>query len=275
MEMTSTTQALIQQKMEAFEKLQPEFEACFQYMQEVHGLKRFDKFPIADSVRYLHALWVCECKDRLLSIYRNIERYEGRHCLELLHSWQKIGTNADVVAFLQRKLDTLPFADLTRQLYQADLHDGDYGLARRLRHGRIALSNRGMNLLHAFDSMFALSEEQLVKEVWEACNRYGHDPLQIERQLEELDSAIYSYVPHQELAQRNMKLMNKLGVQATSKPSDQPGHRSWRVLEPTEPLGPYAEHVILGYQELTSPQHNNIKDEPFVDHLERSDSGTM
>ncbi len=275
METTGTTTEVIQQKLAAFEQLQPEFEACFQYVQEVHGLKRFAELPIADAVRYLHALWVCECKDRLLSIYKNIERYEGRYCLELLKSWQEVGTNADVVAFLQRKLDMQPFVELTRQLHEGELHDGDFGLAQRLRHGRHILLNRGMNLLHALDQMFALSEEQLVQEVRAASSHYGHEPLQIGRQLEAMDSAIYSYTPHQELAQRNMKLMNKLGVQVTSKPTDQPGQRSWRVLEPTEPLGPYAEHVILGYQELTSPQHNNVKDEPFVDHIERSDSGTM
>jgi hypothetical protein len=275
METTRTTQDVVQQKLAAFEQVESEFEACFRFVQEVHGLKCFAEFPIAESVRYLHALWICECKDRLLSIYKNIERYEGRYCLELLKSWQEIGTNADVVAFLQRKLDTLPFVDLTRQLHEAELHNGDFGLAQRLRHGRHILLNRGMNLLHAFDAMFALSEEQLVQEVRDACNCYGHNPLQIEQQLEAMDSAIYSYMPHQELAQRSMKLMNKLGVQVTSKPVDQPGQRSWRVLEPTEPLSPYAEHVIPGYQELTLPQHNNIKDEPFIDHLERSDSGTM
>jgi hypothetical protein len=275
MDATRTSQEVVKQKLAAFEQLQPEFEECFLYIRDVHGLKRFSVFPIDNTVRYLHALWVCERKDRLFSIYKNIERYEGRYCLQLLRSWQEVGTNAGIVAFLQRKLDTLPFVDLTRQLHDAELQGGDFGLARRLRHGRIVLSNRGMNLLHAFDAMFALSEEQLVKEVWEACNRYEHDPLQIERQLEELDSPIYSYVPHRQLAHQNMLIMNKLGLQTVTTPTDEPGERSWRVLEPTVPLGPFAEHVIPGYQELTSPQHNNIKNNPFVDRPERSDSGTM
>jgi hypothetical protein len=266
MDAAQTTQDVVQQKLAVFEQLRPEFEESFQYIRDVHGLRRFPSFPIANTVRYLHALWVCERKDRLLSIYKNIERYEGRYCLQLLRSWQEIGTNADVVAFLQRKLDTLPFVDLTRQLHDAELRDGDFGLAQRLRHGRNVLINRGMNLLHAFDAMFALSEEQLVKEIWKACNHYGHDPLQIERQLEEMDTPIYSYVPHRKLATCNMLIMNKLGAQAVTQPADEPGQRSWRVLEPTEPLSPIAEHVILGYQELTLPQHNNIKNNQFVDH---------
>src|SRR5438105_12133661 len=100
---TPTTQELVNQKLQAFEQLQAEFEASFRFVQQVHGQQRFTSFPIADSVRYLHALWVCECKDRLLSIYKNITRYEGRYCLELLRFWQE-GDAAGVVAFLQRKL---------------------------------------------------------------------------------------------------------------------------------------------------------------------------
>src|SRR5437588_3783573 len=127
---------IMKQKLEAFEQLQAEFEASFQYVQDMHGQRRFASISIADSVRYLHALWVCECKDRLLSVYKNIKRYEGRLCLELLRRWQE-GETADVIAFLQRKLDGLPFADLTRQIHEAraSRHAGD-GLAQRLVHGR-------------------------------------------------------------------------------------------------------------------------------------------
>jgi hypothetical protein len=150
MEANATTQQLIQQKLAAFEQLEPAFVECFRFIQDVHGQKRFPTFSVADSVRYLHALWICECKDRLLSIYKNIQRYEGQRCLELLALWQA-GDSADVVAFLQQKLDTMPFADLTRQLYAAQQAGGDFGLARRLRHGRLTLLNRGMNLLHAHD----------------------------------------------------------------------------------------------------------------------------
>ncbi len=110
---TPVTPELIKQKLAAFERLHGEFEASFRFVQDVHGQQRFTLFPVANSVRYLHALWVCECKDRLLSIYKNIKRYEGSYCLELLRRWQE-GDTAGVVDFLNRKLDMLPFADITR-----------------------------------------------------------------------------------------------------------------------------------------------------------------
>src|SRR5579864_3188456 len=134
----SAMQELVNQKLAAFERLQPEFEACFHFVQLVHGQQRFNVFPLVNSVRYLHSLWVCECKDRLLSIYKNIERYEGRYCLELLLRWQE-GETADVVDFLQRKLDTMPFADLTRQISEARAHQKGDGVARRLLDGRSVL----------------------------------------------------------------------------------------------------------------------------------------
>ena len=267
---TPAMQNLINQKLEAFDQLQSEFEASFHFVQAVHGQRRFSSFPVADSVRYLHALWVCECKDRLLSIYKNITRYEGHLCLELLRGWQE-GEIADVVAFLQRKLDGLPFADLTRQVHEARYRHKDDGLARRLVHGRLVLLNRGMNLMQALDAIFALPEDEVLREVQVACAQYGHHPSQIERQLAEMESLLYSYVPHQMLAQRNMAVMNKLGVNVMTRPTDLPGERSWRVLEPTEPMGPFAEHVIEGYLELTSPLHNNIRANRFVDRPERSD----
>src|SRR5207248_843883 len=254
----STTQKLINQKLAAFERLQSEFEVSFRFIQQVHGQKRFSSFPVDHAVRYLHALWVCECKDRLLSIYKNIERYEGRQCLELLLGWQEDDT-ASVVAFLNRKLDMLPLADITRQLQEARQRHKDDGLPERLMHGRLVMLNRGMNLFQALDAIFALPDDELVREVQVACAQYGHHPSQIERQLAELDTPLYSYVPHQALAQRNIVLMNKLGVNVMNKPADQPGQRSWKVLEPVEPMSPYAEHVIVGYQELTSPLHNNIR----------------
>ncbi len=271
---TSVMQELVNEKLAAFERLQPEFEACFHFVQLVHGQQRFNKFPLVNAVRYLHSLWVCECKDRLLSIYRNIERYEGRYCLELLLRWQE-GETADVVDFLNRKLDMLPFADLTRQISEAMKSHKDDGLARRLIDGRGVLLNRGMNLMQALDGIFSLSEEQLISEVQLACAQYGHHPSQIERQLKEIDSQLYAYLPSRILAQRNIEVMNKMGVRIMSKPSDQPGERSWRVLEPTVPPGPFAEYVVEGYVELTSPNHNNITGLRFVDFPERSDTGTM
>lgn len=56
MEANATTQQLIQQKLAAFEQLEPTFVDCFHFMQDVHGQKRFPTFSVADSVRYLHAL---------------------------------------------------------------------------------------------------------------------------------------------------------------------------------------------------------------------------
>ena len=267
-------QELIQQKVAAFEQIEAEFMVCFRFTQDVHGLKRFASFPVEYRVRYLPALWICECKDRLLSIYKNIARYEGRRCLELLRQWQA-GNSADVVEFLQQKLDMLSFGDITRQYHRTLQEGGEYGLAQRLAHGRSVLLNRGMNLMQALDALFALSEEQLLKEVQVVCMQYGHHPSQIEAQFAELDTPLYSHVPHQALAQRNMALMNKLGIDVMNKPGDQPGQRSWRVLEPTEPMGPFAEHIIEGYQELVSPSHNNIRGHQFVDRPERSEDLTV
>jgi hypothetical protein len=264
--MTTTSQVpgLVQKKLEAFERLQAEFEACFQFVQDVHGQRRFPSFPIATTVRYLHARWVCECKDRLLSIYRNIERYEGAYCLQLLQSWQE-GDTASVVEFLERKMYMRSLADLTRQIHQAQYEYKDEAMAKRLIHGRIVLLHREMNILQALEAIFALPEEALLEEVRAACREYGHLPDQIAKQLEEMSSPIYSYVPHQALAQRNMVVMNALGVNVTANPADLPGNRSSRVLEPTVPPGPYAQQVIRGYQELTTPLHNNIKADRFVD----------
>lgn len=268
---------LVQQKLEAFEHIQREFEESFHFVQMVQGQQRFAVFPLDHTMRYIHSLWLCERKDRLLSVYRNIERYEGSYCLNLLQNWQKKGECAEVVAFLTRKLDTLPFEDITRQIEQARRSESETegGLTRRLIEGRGVLLNRGMNLMQALDGLFSIPEAALLNEVRVACEQFGHHPSQIKRQLAEQDSPLYTYIPHQTLAQRNMALMNKLGVHVMNKPGDQPGERSWRVLEPTVPPGPFAEHVIPGYVELTSPGHNNPKDLRFVYMPERSEEGTV
>src|SRR5437660_520263 len=93
------SEKLAKQKLQAFDRLQSTFEASFHFVQQVHGQKRFSTFPVMETVHYLHSLWICECKDRLLSIYKNIERYEGRQCLDLLWHWQE-GDTSDIIAFL-------------------------------------------------------------------------------------------------------------------------------------------------------------------------------
>lgn len=268
-------ETLAKQKLAAFEQLQSEFEASFRFVQEVHGQRRFATFPVAETVSYLHALWVCERKDRLLSIYKNIVRYEGQHCLNLLQCWQE-GEAEAVVAFLQRKLDALPFDDIMNQIQEAKTarHAGD-GLLRRLLHGRLVLLNRAMNLLQALDGIFALPEDDLMREVQIACAHYGHTPGQIEQQLAEVEDPLSSYAPHQLLAQRNMLVMNTLGTSVMTLPTDLPGERSWKVVAPTEPLPPFAESVIRGYQELVSPSHNNLKRHRFIDRPEHERAATL
>lgn len=267
---TSAGETLAQQKLAAFEQLQPEFEASFRFVQHMHGQRRFATLSVAEIVYYLHALWVCECKERVLSVHRNIGRYEGQHCLDLLRGWQA-GETAAVVAFLQRKLDALSFAEITRQIQEAKTvrHVGD-GLLRRLLHGRLVLLNREMNLLQALDGIFALSDEDLLREVQIACSNYGHTPSQIEQQLAAVNDPLFSYAPHQFLAERNMLVMNTLGTNVMILPTDLPGERSWRVVAPTEPLRPFAESVIRGYLELISPTHNNLRRYRFIDRPEAS-----
>ena len=253
---TVAIQTLVKQKLATFERLQPAFEASFRFIQEVHGQRRFATFPVAETVHNLHALWICECKDRLLSVTRSSARYEGRYCLDLLRYWQE-GESAAVVAFLQRKLDGLPFADLTRRIQEATpLRHAGEGPVRRLAHGRLVLLNREMNLIQAVDAIFALPENDLVWEVHVACAHFGHHPSQIEQQLAQVEEPLSSYAPHQFLAQRNMLVMNKLRMNVMMMSTDLPGERSWNIVAPTNPWRPFAEHVIAGYRELISPSHN-------------------
>lgn len=267
--MTTTTQVpeLVQQKLEAFESIQAEFERCFQFEQEVHGQKRFSSFPVGQIVMYLHALWMCERKDRLLSIYKNMRRYEGQRCLELLQGWQK-GKSAEVIAFLTRKLDMFPFATITAQIEEARTQQGNEMLARRLEHGRSIALNRGMNLLRALEAIFSLSQEALLKEVCPACEQVGHTPAQIKEQLAELEMPLYAYRPHQLLAQRNMVVMNKLEVDGLASSADQPDRRSRRISPSTEPFAPFADQVIDGYLPLLAPLYNNVQQVRFTDRAE-------
>lgn len=268
-------QTIVEQKLAAFDRIQPEFEACFQFIEDVHGQKRFSTFSIADIVYYLHALWMGECKTSLLSVSKRAKEYEGRLCLNLLQKWQKEGDTGSVVEFLQHKLDMLPLADITRQIHNASRAHVQDSLVERLLHGRVIMLNRGINLMTMLDTLFALSEEELAQATHKACEQYEHLPEQITQQLAEMDTPLYSFVPHQSLAQRNMVVMNNLGVNVIQKPADLPGQRSWRVMEPTEPLAPFAEQVVPGYQELVTPTHNNVNDDRFVDRPERDETGTV
>ena len=259
---------LATKKLQAFDQLQSELEASFHFIQLVHGQRRFSTFPVLETVHYLHALWVCERKDRLLSIYKNIERYEGRQCLDLLRRWQE-GDTADIIAFLHAKLDGFPFVGLTHQIMDAKTAQPvNASLVRRLLHGRQILLNRSMNLMQALDAIFALSDQDLRYEVQDACAIYGHSRAQIKQQLTEIEDPLYSYVPNRILAQRNMLMMNKLGINVMTLPTDQPGQRTRKVELPTEPMPSFATQTIDGYIELTSPAHNNPTRDRFVDHPE-------
>src|SRR5689334_355307 len=143
----SVVPPLVQQKLDAFARLQPEFEACFRFLQDVHGQKRFPAFSIADCVRYLHARWICERKSQLLSVPRARE-YDGRRSLELLRLWQEQRDTASVVSFLCDKLDMLPLASITQRIQEQQNTNSDPSLIARLKHGRIVMLNRGIHLLH-------------------------------------------------------------------------------------------------------------------------------
>jgi hypothetical protein len=251
MMIASEVHNLVNQKLEAFERLRPEFEVSFQFVEEVHGQKRFTVFPVGEIVRYLHALWICELKGLLLSVPRTVKEYQGRLCVELLRKWQVEEGTVEVVDFLHHKLDMLPLVDITRQIREAQHTHHNDGLARRLLHGRLIMLNRGMNLMQALDAIFTLPDEELLQQVQTACERHGHLPSQITTQLEEMNAPIYSYLPHPGLAQRNMEVMNKLGINIALKPADLPGQRSWKVLPPTEPLHPFAEFVVPAYRDMT------------------------
>ena len=265
-------QHLVEQKLVVFDAMQKEFEASFGFVQDMHGQRRFETFSVADAVRYLHARWICERKGRLLSVAKTAKEYEGGLCLELLQKWQE-GDTASVVDFLNRRLDMLPIADITRQVHKEYQERRVDGLLEHLIHGRLVMLNRGMNLMHLLDTIFKLSEEDILKAVQEACVQYGHTSEHIRQQLQEEDSPLYAYVPHQSLAQRNMLVMNVVGIGALEKPEDQPVQRSQEVVPPTEPNSPFAEQVIEGYQELVSPSHNNINADSFVDRPEPDSDG--
>ena len=246
---------IIAEKQIAFERLSRDFQMSFAYIQNVQGQQWFPSFSVASTVQYLHALWICECKDLLLSVPRTTSRYDGRRALELLRSWQE-GETADVVAFLEHRLVLASFADITNRM-QAALRSGDKMWLRRLEHGRLVLSNRAWNLSLALADIFALSPEMLSHQVSAACAHFGHTVQQIEAQLTYLQAPLYASVRHPALATHNMVLMNALGVRVANNSADRPGLRTSRVQAPTLPHEPYAEQVIGSITTLVSRRSNN------------------
>ncbi|HEX6540851.1 MAG TPA: hypothetical protein VF040_03780 [Ktedonobacterales bacterium] len=243
---------LIVEKLAKLNQITDEVLASFPYVQHVHGERRFSSFPVEATVRYLHALWMCDCKDMLLSVLNlgrrrkgtndRFERYEGQRALELLCEWQE-GQTANVISFLELKLNYAPFSQITQNLDEA-VARGDSAVARRLTHGRNKLLNRTHNLVAALRGIVTVPPEQLTMEVRAACQRFGHTVEQCNEQLTEMKSPLYMYVPHPALARCNMLLMNALGVQITDNPADRPGRRTPRVQRPVMPEPGYAEHVV-------------------------------
>ncbi len=254
-------EALARRKLEAFEQIEREFIASFIFVQGVHGQLRFASFPVEDTVRYLHALYICECKDRLLSVPQTIQRYDGERSLELLRDWQA-GRMASVVRFICDRLDDQPFAELSEQIEET-ASAGDASTTHRLISGRAVLLNRMFTLAHALDAIFALEPRKLHSRVRAACKRFGHTPEQIERQLAALYTDLYAYAPSPTLARRNMVVMNGIGARMTDYDGNRPGERTERVERPTAPIPPYAEVPIPGEQTMVT-LHWNPREQGFM-----------
>jgi hypothetical protein len=246
---------LVAEKLAAYEQIAGDVEAAFRYIQDVHGQRRFSHMPVEEIVRYLHALWLCDRKDMLLSVPTfsgrrkrgsggRYERFEGQHALELLCAWQQ-GETADVVAFLEMKLGQSSFADITRNIGDA-ARRGDRTLVRRLMHGRKTLLNRTHNLTRALSALFSAPHDTLHQTVLAACARYGHTIEACQVQLAEIGTPLYACVPHPELARRNMRLMNSLGIEVTDNNADRPGRRTHIVQRPQLPKLSYADYVVVG-----------------------------
>lgn len=247
---TVARNALTQAKLDAFAQIEEDVIASFSFVQDVHGQRRFDTFPLAQTVRYLRALYICECKDLLLSIPVSASRYEGMRCLELLRDWQR-GVSAGVVAFIHRKLDDQPYGELTARIEEA-LHTGDAALVQRLTSGRAVLLNRNITQSHALDAIFALDPTRTGAAISALCAEVGLTPTDIERRLADAHTPLYSFAPNGALAHRNMLLMNHLGQRIMSAAGDHPGERTERVLPPTSPAPSYAEEAIAGQMTLVS-----------------------
>lgn len=256
--------ALIQQKLDAFEALQPAFIASFEYIEAIHGQRRFTQLGIADAVLYLVSSYVCECKDRLLSIPKTIRRYRGEEALHVLDRWQA-GEIVGVVMFMADRLDSLPLVQISQEIAAAQREPDQAARAQRLIHGRQVLLNRGMHLELLLHAICAQPEADVISQAREASVSLGYTPERIKHDLAQFTTRRYAFVPHQALAQRNMLVMNVVGRGVLDVPADLPGDRTWRVLPPTEPHGPFAEIPIPAYTELTAPLHNNPRGVRFVD----------
>jgi hypothetical protein len=245
---------LIAEKLAEFDRISAEVLANFPYVQDVHGQRRFPSFPIQATVHYLHALWICNCKDLLLSVpvsgrrrkgsNDRFERFEGQYALELLRQWQ-LGRTADLVDFLELKLDYAPFGLLMRSI-EAAVQQGDRALARRLAHGRTILLNRSHNLECALRGIFAHLPGRQLREVRVACALYGHTVEQCDEQLAMINSPRYAYVPHPALARRNIQFMNALGVKIADNTADRPGKRTASVQDSAMPQFAFADYVVVG-----------------------------
>jgi hypothetical protein len=259
------TSVLAEQKLAAFVQIEPEFILHFQFLQDVHGQRRFPSLAINDLISYLHSLWICECKDRLLSVPQTIERYNGMLSLSLLRAWQVDEALASVIAFLESRLDMQPFAMIGRQIDNTERDGYDATYLARLRHGRTILLNRSMNFLHLLDALFTPTHAQLMAEVREICLARQLTPEQIDVYLTSLQSNVYQFAPHPLLAQRNMQIMNQLGAAVTTNADDLPGHRTQRIRSPLSPHPSYAEIPIAAYTDLGSVMYNNIANHRFTD----------
>ncbi|GHO86166.1 hypothetical protein [Dictyobacter formicarum] len=255
---------LVVQKLAAFEQLQPEFERCFLFIEQVQGKQRFTSLSVADVVRYLHALWISECKISLLSIPRTVKGYDSLFCLNLLQNWQEDEDVAAVVSFLYRKLDMLPVVEITRQIQEARRTNTAAEQIQRLVHGRQVMLSRQNNLTRMLDALFSLSPEELARQVQQACEVCGHRPDQIEQQRAAMQGSLYTFVPHQVLAERNMLVMNTLARQTMDRPTNPTAQRASLVQQSHTYPQPLAETVIPNYQDMTSSAYNNLMQGRFV-----------
>lgn len=251
--------ALIDQKVARIAVLRPEFVRSFPFVQHMHGQTRMAQITVPQVVRYLHALWICDCKDRLLGVPQEASRYEGAHCLRLLAEWQT-GDAAGVVDFLQRKLDAQPFGAITAQWQHAHEHAEGGALAQRLTAGRAALLNRGMHLMLALEAIFALSVTELTRVVVLACQQEHHTPEELTDQLHELESPLFQLVRHPVLARENMVLMNNMSGSLAAQPPVAPVEES--MPRGTEPLAAFLFPVYLA---STSTRANNLSGHHFLD----------